>query len=94
MMILKKYLKEDGKILIATDNKMGIQYFCRVDERGENITNFINKSQYNENLVKTTLLSKLNEIMGEDANFTEIITQQVKQGEINKWEIFLREEEK
>ena len=58
------------------------------------ITNFINKSQYNENLVKTTLLSKLNEIMGEDANFTEIITQQVKQGEINKWEIFLREEEK
>ena len=46
LIILKKYLKEDGKILIATDNKMGIQYFCRVDERGENITNFINKKLY------------------------------------------------
>ena len=32
--------------------------------------------------------------MGEDATFTEIVTQQVKIGEINKWEIFLREEEK
>lgn len=58
------------------------------------ITNFINKSQYDESLVRKTLLDKLNEIMGEDATFTEIVTQQVKVGEKNKWEIFLREEDK
>lgn len=69
-----------------------------VDGNGNGITtiisNFINKSQYDESLVREKLLNKLNEIMGEDATFTEIVTQQVKIGEINKWEIFLREEEK
>lgn len=69
-----------------------------VDGNGNGITtiisNFINKSQYDESLVRETLLDKLNEIMGEDATFTEIVTQQVKDGEKNKWEIFLREEEK
>ena len=69
-----------------------------VDGNGNGITtiisNFINKSQYDESLVREKLLNKLNEIMGEDATFTEIVTQQVKVGEINKWEIFLREEEK
>lgn len=69
-----------------------------VDGNGNGITtiisNFINKSQYEESLVREKLLNKLNEIMGEDATFTEIVTQQVKVGENNKWEIFLREEEK
>lgn len=69
-----------------------------VDGNGNGITtiisNFINKSQYDESLVRKKLLSKLNEIMGEDATFTEIVTQQVKIAETNKWEIFLREEEK
>lgn len=69
-----------------------------VDGNGNGITtiinNFINKSQYDESLVRETLLDKLNEIMGDDATFTEIVTQQVKDGDKNKWEIFLREEEK
>ena len=58
------------------------------------ITNYINKDGYMEEMVKEKLLNKLNEIMGEDATFTEILTQQVKHDDINKWEIFLREEEK
>lgn len=32
--------------------------------------------------------------MGDDANFTEIVTQQIKYNESTKWEIFLREEDK
>lgn len=69
-----------------------------IDGNGNGITtvisNFINKSEYDESLVRTTLLDNLNEIMGEDATFTEIVTQQVKIGESNKWEIFLRENNK
>lgn len=58
------------------------------------ITNYLNRSKYNENLVRKQFLNILNEIMGDDATFTEIVTQQIEmQGEI-KWEIFLREEGK
>lgn len=67
-----------------------------VDGNGNGITtiinNFINKVEYDESFVRTKLLNKLNEIMGEDANFTEIVTQQVKSQDSTKWEIFLREE--
>ncbi len=69
-----------------------------VDGNGNGITriinNFLNKSNYNESLVREKLLSKLNEIMGEDATFTEIVTQQVKISDKTNWEIFLREDKK
>ncbi len=69
-----------------------------IDSNGNGITtiisNYLNKNEYDEDLVRQTLLNKLNEIMGDDANFTEIVTQQIKQNETTKWEIFLREEDK
>ena len=58
------------------------------------ITNYLNRSKYNENLVKHDLLQNLNKIMGEDANFTEVVTQQIDSAEGTKWEIYLREEGK
>jgi len=59
------------------------------------INNYLNKAKYDENKVRKELLEKLNEIMGNDANFTEITTQQVEYSKDDiKWEIFLREEEK
>lgn len=69
-----------------------------VDSNGNGITriitNFLNRSKYNENLVKNDLLQNLNRIMGDDANFTEIVTQQIDSAEGTKWEIYLREEGK
>ena len=69
-----------------------------VDSNGNGITtiisNYLNKSQYDENLVRNNLLIKLNEIMGEDANFSEIVTQQIKINNKVKWELFLREDSK
>ena len=45
--------------------------------------------------MRVLLLTKLNEIMGNDANFTEIITQQVEYNKDDiRWEVFLREEGK
>ncbi len=59
------------------------------------INNYLNKAKYNENKIRKQLLEKLNEIMGMDAHFTEITTQQVEYGKDDiRWEIFLREEEK
>ncbi|HIT71152.1 MAG TPA: ATP-binding protein, partial [Candidatus Scatovivens faecipullorum] len=59
------------------------------------ISNFLNKALYTEDTVKIDLLKKLNEIMGEDANFTEILTQQINiTGESEQWEIFLKEDGK
>lgn len=58
------------------------------------ITNYINRSKYNENLVRQQLLETLNEIIGDDAMFTEIVTQQIEFSGETKWEIFLREEGK
>lgn len=69
-----------------------------VDSNGNGITriitNYLNRSKYNENLVKHDLLQNLNKIMGEDANFTEVVTQQIDSDEGTKWEIYLREEGK
>lgn len=69
-----------------------------VDSNGNGITriitNYLNRSKYNENLVKHDLLQNLNKIMGEDANFTEVVTQQIDFDEGTKWEIYLREEGK
>ena len=69
-----------------------------VDSNGNGITriitNYLNRSKYDENLVKNELLQKLNLIMGDDASFTEIVTQQIESNEGTKWEIYLREEGK
>lgn len=69
-----------------------------VDSNGNGITriiiNYLNRTQYDENLVRIKLLTKLNQIMGEDAQFTEIVTQQIETSSGTKWEIFLREEGK
>lgn len=69
-----------------------------VDSNGNGITriitNYLNRSKYNENLVKHDLLQNLNKIMGGDANFKEIVTQQIDSVEGTKWEIYLREEGK
>ena len=59
------------------------------------INNFLNKSKLVEEKVREVLRNKLNEIMGDDANFTEIVTQQVEYAKDDiRWEIFLREENK
>ncbi len=55
------------------------------------INGYLNKSQYDENIIRKTLLGKLNEIMGRDALFEEITTQQVDVNGKRKWEIFLKE---
>lgn len=95
-----KYKKRITKRILAERNVFP-ESECEsliVDGNGNGITtvisNFINKSEYDESLVRETLLDNLNKIMGEDATFTEIVTQQVKIGESNKWEIFLREDNK
>ena len=43
---IKKYLNEDGKILLATNNKIGMKYFSTMDENGEEVTNLIDKKLY------------------------------------------------
>lgn len=59
------------------------------------INNYLNKAKYNENKIRKQLLEKLNEIMGMDAHFTEITTQQTEYVKDDiRWEIFLREENK
>ena len=70
-----------------------------IDGYGNGITsvinNYLNKANYNEDKIRKELLGKLNEIMGMDANFTEITTQQVEYTKDDiRWEIFLREENK
>ena len=69
-----------------------------IDGYGNGITNlinnYLNKSKLDESIIKETLLNKLNEIMGEEAYFEDIQTQQVQIGEKYKWEIFLKEKNK
>lgn len=90
--IPKRILAERNIFPESENEKMDI------DSNGNGITtiisNYLNKNEYNEDLVRQTLLNKLNEIMGDDANFTEIVTQQIKNNGSTKWEIFLREENK
>lgn len=90
--ITKRILAERNIFPESNDNNMD------VDSNGNGvtriITNFLNRSKYDENLVKIDLLGQLNKIMGDDATFTEIVTQQIDEGEGSKWEIYLREEGK
>lgn len=90
--ITKRILAERNVFPEDNDNNMS------VDSNGNGITriitNFINRSEYDENLIKIDFLNRLNEIMGEDAHFTEIVTQQIETSQGTKWEIYLREEGK
>ena len=43
---LKKYLKDKGRIIFATDNEMGMQLFAKTDSTGINITNLNGKNLY------------------------------------------------
>lgn len=90
---IPKRILAERNIFPETENEK-----MSVDSNGNGITtiisNYLNKNEYEEDLVRHTLLDKLNEIMGDDANFTEIVTQQIKYNESTKWEIFLREEDK
>lgn len=43
---VKKYLKPDGIILLATDNKLGMQYFSKYNEKDGNVTNLVDKKLY------------------------------------------------
>lgn len=59
------------------------------------INNYINKAKYDESKIRIELLNRLNEIMGMDAHFSEITTQQIEYGNNDiRWEIFLREDGK
>lgn len=44
--LLKKYLKENGTILIAVDNKLGMKYFSKTDNTGISVTNSPYKKLY------------------------------------------------
>jgi len=44
---IRKYLKEEGKILIAVDNKFGLKYFTRTNQNGENVNNLYEKKLFN-----------------------------------------------
>lgn len=55
------------------------------------IQNFINKANLQSDLVERTLLDELNIVFRPDANFTDIVCQQLDNG---AWEIYLEEETK
>lgn len=42
----KNFLKPDGIILLATDNKLGMQYFAKYNEEEGNVTNLVDKKLY------------------------------------------------
>ncbi len=43
---LKPILKENGKIILATDNRLGIKYFSKTDKTGINVVNNVDKKLY------------------------------------------------
>ena len=43
---IRKYLKENGKILIAIDNRFGLKYFTKTNPQGENVNNLLGKKLY------------------------------------------------
>ncbi len=57
--ILKGYLKNSGKILVAIDNSLGLKYFSRTNLLGENITKIVGRNLYK----REELLNKI-EIAG------------------------------
>lgn len=67
----------------------------KLRSNGDGATNiiqkFLNKADYESNLVENQLLDYLNIIMEPDASFDRVLVQQY---ENNKWEVFLEEKEK
>lgn len=67
-----------------------------VDGNGNGVTNiinkFINRSSLESSFVQKNLLEKLNEIVGEDYTFTNIVVQTIDDKEELIWEIFLEDE--
>ena len=43
---IRNYLTTEGKILLATDNRLGMKYFSTIDDNGEEITNIVDKKIY------------------------------------------------
>ncbi len=43
---IRNYLTPEGKILLATDNRLGMKYFSTIDDNGEEITNIVDKKIY------------------------------------------------
>lgn len=66
-----------------------------VSPNGDGTTNifhhFINKAELPRELVEETVLGELNEIFKPDANFTDLVVQQL---EDERWELYLEEAEK
>lgn len=46
LQLLKMYLKNDGKFIIAVDNRLGMKYFSKTDKTGINVTNEVGKKLY------------------------------------------------
>ncbi len=72
----------DSSTIEVTSNGQGVTNI---------IQNFINKVHLKNNLIEKTFLNELNEIFKTDAQFNDIVCQQLATGE---WEIFLEEEKK
>lgn len=70
----------------------------QVDGNGNGASNivnkFINRNDLDSSKVQVDLLKKLNEIMGDDYNFTNIVVQTIEDKDSLIWEIFLDEENK
>ncbi len=58
------------------------------------INKFINKNDLDGSKVQKELLNRLNEIMGDSYNFTNIVVQTIEDKDNLVWEIFLDEENK
>lgn len=70
----------------------------QVDGHGNGASNiinkFINRNDLDSSKVQVDLLKKLNEIMGDNYNFTNIVVQTIEDKDNLVWEIFLDEENK
>ena len=70
----------------------------QVDGNGNGASNiinkFINRNDLDSSKVQVDLLKKLNEIMGDNYNFTNIVVQTIEDKDNLVWEIFLDEENK
>jgi hypothetical protein len=84
-----KKLLADRDISPEADSTIGMA--GNGDGATNTIQHFLNKAGLPTELVKETLLSKLNEIFEPDATFTEIDVQQLGDG---RWEVYLAEAEK
>lgn len=88
-----KRLNSERNILPEKDSSE-----IKVDGNGNGASNiinkFINKNDLDSSKVQKELLNRLNEIMGDSYNFTNIVVQTIEDKEELVWEIFLDEENK